>query len=113
MLFALLVQLNRNIVFEFEMNEAISKPLCDDVIVSNDKIEEDDVENENESIELDKKKKKARLTTTKCWKFYTRIGVGKDGKEKTKCNACGKKKKYVTGGKKICYFLFKLSYWEM
>ena len=58
MLFALLVQLNRNIVFEFEMNEAISKPLCDDVIVSNDKIEEDDVENENESIELDKKKKR-------------------------------------------------------
>ncbi|KAL5146785.1 Zinc finger BED domain-containing protein RICESLEEPER 1 [Glycine soja] len=40
------------------MNEAISKPLCDDVIVSNDKIEEDDVENENESIELDKKKKR-------------------------------------------------------
>lgn len=29
-----------------------------------------------------RKKKKEKLATFECWRFYTRIGVGKQGKEK-------------------------------
>lgn len=67
---------------EIEMDEAISKLLSDDVIVSGDEIEKDDVENEYDEPDNKKKKKKEKLATFECWRFYTRIGVGKQGKEK-------------------------------
>ena len=75
------------------MDDSISNPLCD---VNDDEIEVEDVEKEYKFVEPDKKKTKS--TTFDCWKFFTKIGVGKDGKEKAKCNACGKP--YVIGGKK-------------
>ena len=40
--------------------------------------------------------KKSKSTTSDCWNFFTKIGVGKDGVERTRCNAC--KKEYKVGG---------------
>lgn len=45
---------------EIEMDEAISKLLSDDVIVSGDEIEKDDVENEYDEPDNKKKKKKGK-----------------------------------------------------
>jgi len=52
----------------------------------------------NEDNEVQKGTKKAKTTTFKVWKYFSKVGV-KDGKEKAKCNACGQE--YVIGGTKI------------
>jgi len=40
-------------------------------------------------------KKNEKSTTSECWKYFTRIGVGDDVKEREKCNGCNKK--YIIG----------------
>ena len=45
-----------------------------------------------------RKRKKDKTTTTYCWKYFTKIGVDKDGKEKARCNSCNRI--YLTGGRK-------------
>jgi len=47
---------------------------------------------------LNLKKKKDKANTYDCWRYFTKIGEGKDGKERAKCNSCNKI--YVTGGTK-------------
>ncbi|XP_057722344.1 zinc finger BED domain-containing protein RICESLEEPER 2-like isoform X1 [Arachis stenosperma] len=34
--------------------------------------------------------KRCKLTISDCWNFFTKIGVGKDGSERARCNACRK-----------------------
>ena len=34
--------------------------------------------------------KRAKTLTSNVWNYFMKIGVGKDGKEKCKCKACGK-----------------------
>lgn len=41
--------------------------------------------------------KKAKTTTADCWKFFTKVGPGKDGIGRARCNACIKE--YKVGGK--------------
>ncbi|MCI34961.1 hypothetical protein A2U01_0056182, partial [Trifolium medium] len=41
--------------------------------------------------------KRNRSSSSSVWKNFTKIGVGKDGKERAKCNGC--KKDYVGGGR--------------
>ena len=43
----------------------------------------------NEDNEVQKESKKAKMSTSEVWKYFTKVGV-KDGKEKAKCNAYGK-----------------------
>ena len=57
------------------MYEFISKPLCE-VDVHDNHV----TENEAQSVESNKKKHKS--TTFNCWKFFTRIGVCDDWKER-------------------------------
>ena len=40
--------------------------------------------------------KRTRANTSAVWNDFTKIGIGEDGKERVKCNGCGKK--YVSGG---------------
>ena len=42
-------------------------------------------------------KKKAKSATSDVWNFFTKLGVGKDGIERARCNAC--KQEYKAGGK--------------
>ncbi|XP_017423437.1 zinc finger BED domain-containing protein RICESLEEPER 2-like [Vigna angularis] len=53
---------------------------------------------ENEDKDFDRESKRPRLSTSKVWDHFMKIGI-KDGKEKAKCNACGTE--YVAGGMKI------------
>lgn len=41
-----------------------------------------------ESVEVNKKKEKS--TTSDCWKFFTKTGLGEDGEERAQCNGCNK-----------------------
>lgn len=43
-----------------------------------------------------KTNKRARTLSSSVWNYYTRMGVGDDGKERAQCKACGKD--YVCGG---------------
>jgi len=45
-----------------------------------------------------KKKKRDKTSTSDCWRYFTRIKEGKDGKERAKCNSCNKI--YITCGRK-------------
>jgi len=49
---------------------------------------------DKESVEVNKKKEKS--TTSDGWKFFTKIGLGEDGKEMAQCNGCNKK--YIDEG---------------
>ena len=49
---------------------------------------------DNKTGETNKKKKK--LSSSDVWKFFTKIGVCEDGKERAKCNGCNQK--YIIGG---------------
>ena len=40
--------------------------------------------------------KRTRANTSSVWKYFTKIGLEEDGKERAKCNSCGRK--YVIGG---------------
>ena len=44
------------------------------------------------------KRKRDKTRTSDCWRYFTKIVEGKDGKERAKCNSCNKI--YVTGGRK-------------
>ena len=68
--------------------EDINMLLCEN------EIEEDDFEKQSEIIEADKKKRD-KTTTSDCWRYFTKIEVGKDGKERESCNRI-----YATGGRK-------------
>ena len=46
------------------------------------------VDESHETIEP--QTKRAKTLTSNVWKCFVKIGVGKDGKEKCKCKACGK-----------------------
>jgi len=54
------------------------------------------VTEDNQNSESDKKKKK--LSSSYVWKFFTKIGVCEDGKERTKCNGCNQN--YIVGDSK-------------
>ncbi|XP_068497713.1 zinc finger BED domain-containing protein RICESLEEPER 4-like [Phaseolus vulgaris] len=71
--------------------EDINIPECEN------EIEKDDFENQSETVEGDKKKRD-KTTTSDCWKYFTKIGVDKDGKERARCNSCNII--YLTGGGK-------------
>jgi len=72
------------------MDEEDNTPLC------KIEIDEDDMERQSETGETVRKKSKA--TTSHCWRYFTKIRVGKDGKERAKCNGCNKI--FVCGGRK-------------
>ncbi|XP_068504330.1 zinc finger BED domain-containing protein RICESLEEPER 4-like [Phaseolus vulgaris] len=85
--------MNQDLNFEIGMaeEEDINIPECEN------EIEKDDFENQSETIEGDKKKRD-KTTTSDCWKYFTKIGVDKDGKERARCNSCNRI--YLTGGRK-------------
>jgi len=65
--------------------------------LSENEIEEDDIEKQSETVEGEKNKKD-KTTTADCWKYFTKIGVNKDGIERARCNSCNRI--YLTGGRK-------------
>jgi len=56
--------------------ECTNNPLC------KYEIKEDDIEKQYETIELEKKRDK--VNTSDCWRYFTKIGEGKDGKERAR-----------------------------
>jgi len=56
------------------------------------------------SVETNKRINKA--STTDCWRYVTKIGVDKDGKERARCNGCNK---ICVWWKKIWNFSFESS----
>jgi len=50
-----------------------------------------------------KKRKRYKVTTSDYLRYFNKIGVGKDGKEMTKCNSCNKI--FVCGGRKYGTYL--------
>jgi len=65
--------------------DEISIPFCENEVVQQQI--ENHSEKQSETIEIDKKKK---IGTSKCWKYFTKIEVDKDGKERAKCIGCNK-----------------------
>ncbi|KAJ1417699.1 Zinc finger, BED-type [Sesbania bispinosa] len=49
-----------------------------------------------ETVEACNNKKRPKLLTSQCWKFFTKIGLKDDGNEKAKCDGCGQE--YKIGG---------------
>ena len=80
-MFMLLI--NQDLNFEIGMaeEEDINIPECEN------EIDKDDFENQSETVEGDKKKRD-KTTTSNCWKYFTKIGENKDGKERVRCNSC-------------------------
>jgi len=78
------------------MDESNNNPTPNVVNETGDSVEED----MDESIKLkdSSSKKNEKSTTSECWKYFTRIRVGDDGKERARCNSCNKK--YIIGGQK-------------
>jgi len=91
--FSVLVLCNRNITKI--MDDSISKPINGDVDDKPNTIT-DNVTRDKQTSETDKKKKK--LSSSNVWKFFSKIGLCEDGKERAKCN--GWNKKYIVGGTK-------------
>ncbi|XP_061373378.1 zinc finger BED domain-containing protein RICESLEEPER 3-like [Gastrolobium bilobum] len=67
---------------------------CIDV---DDHAEKLDFEIEEASASVEPSIKKAKSSTSECWKYFTKIGPGKDGIDRARCNAC--KQEYKVGGK--------------
>jgi len=44
------------------------------------------------------KRKKDKVSTSNCWRYFTKIGVDREGKERAKCN--GYYKIFLCGGRK-------------
>jgi len=83
------------------MDDSISKPTGNDTnvdepdhVTQNEVDVEDDID--NESVELNKRRDKGVISD--CWKYFIRIGVGDDGKEKARCSGCNKKYKIEKDG---------------
>ena len=74
------------------MDEECNMPLCEFELE-----EDDNIEKQFETVEPGKKKRD-KTSTFDCWRYFTKIGEGKDGKERAKCNSCNKI--YVTDGRK-------------
>jgi len=74
------------------MDEECNMPLCEFEFE-----EDDNTEKQSEAVEPGKKKRD-KTSTSDCWRYFTKIGEGNDGKERAKCNSCNKI--YVTGGRK-------------
>jgi len=74
--------INQDLNLEIGMvEEDIKIPLCEN------EIEEDDFEKQSKTVEGDKRKRD-KATTSDCWKYFTKIEVYKDKKERTRCNSC-------------------------
>ena len=68
--------------------------VCNNEFENVDAVEED----MDDSVKLRESscsKKSEKSRTSYVWKYFTRVGVGDDGKERAKCNGCNKK--YVIG----------------
>jgi len=50
----------------------------------------------SKTVEIDKRKTKAN--TSNYWRYFTKLKVDKDGKERAKCNGCNKI--FMCGGRK-------------
>jgi len=65
-------------------------------------LEEDDNTEKQSKIVEPEKKKRDKASTSNCWRYFTRIKEGKDGKERAKYNSCNKI--YITCGRKYRTF---------
>jgi len=65
-------------------------------------LEEDDNTEKQSKIVEPEKKKRDKTSTSNCWRYFTRIKEGKDGKERAKYNSCNKI--YITCGRKYRTF---------
>jgi len=77
------------IVMDEECN---NMPLCEFEME-----EDDDTEKQSETVEPGTKERD-KTSTSDCWRYFTKIGKGNDGKKREKCNSWNKI--YVTGGRK-------------
>jgi len=74
-------KLNWNLEIRMD-DKDVHIPFCEN------EIEENDTEKHFEIVEIDKRRTKAN--TYGCWRYFSRLGVDKDGKERAKCNGCNK-----------------------
>ena len=71
---------------------------CDDedceMLLNASLVNNSNVDESQETIEPHTKR--AKTLTSNVWNCFVKIGVGKDGKEKCKCKACGKEYTYAS-----------------
>jgi len=69
------------------MDDSVSKPIDGDVDDKPNTVT-DNMTRDNQTSETDKEKNK--ISSSDVWKFFTKIGVCENGKERAKCNGCNK-----------------------
>jgi len=66
------------------MDDSVSKHVSEPVSKHVRDVHEVEDIVDKESVKVNKKKEKT--TTSDCWKFFTKIGVVENGKERAQCN---------------------------